>query len=86
MALPAELSQGIVSIYGGGSDYGISLIEVTSPNFYFGIIDQVSIYSSYSIYDAILFPEDSIKGKVIYSGWPYTLIDETKIILTELSL
>ncbi len=86
MALPSILSQGIVSIYGGGSDFGVSGIGLLNQNFYFGMIDQVSIYSSYSIYDSVMFGSDAIKARVLYSGWPYTLIDETKIILTELAL
>ncbi len=86
MALPAVLSQGVISIYGGGSDYGVSGIGLLNQNFYFGMIDQVSIYSSYSIYDFVLFGSDAIKTRVLYAGWPYTLVDETKIILTEIAL
>lgn len=85
MSLPANLSSGIISIY-GTSNYGISGIGVTNSNFYFGMIDQVSIYSSYSIYDYVLFSADAIKATVTYADFPYTLVDETKIILTELAL
>ncbi len=86
MALSAILSEGIVSIYGGGSDFGVSGIEIFNQDFYFGMIDQVSIYSSYSIYDSVMFGSDAIKARVFYAGWPYTLVDETKIILTEIAL
>lgn len=84
MALPAILSQGVVSIY-GTSGSGISGINIDS-GFYFGPIDQVSIYSSYSIYDYVMFSEDAIKAVVTYNGFPYTLIDENKVILIELAL
>lgn len=86
MALPAILSNGIISIYGGGSDFGVSGISALNPNFYFGMVDQVSIYSSFSIYDYVMFPEDAITARVLYADSPYTLVDETKIILIELAL
>lgn len=86
MSLPATLSQGIVSIYGGGSDVGVSGISVLNSAFYFGVVDQVSIYSSFSIYDNILFPEDAIKARLLFSDYPYTLLDETKVILIEQAL
>ena len=84
MALPAILSQGIVSIY-GTNNLGISGINPIGNGFYFGEIDQVSIYSSYSIYDYVLFSQDAIKARVVYSGFSYTLVDESKIILIELA-
>jgi hypothetical protein len=86
MALPATLSEGIISIYGGGSDFGVSGISILDSGFYFGMIDQVSIYSSFSIYDNILFSQDAIKAKVLYLDYPYTLLDETKVILIEQAL
>jgi hypothetical protein len=86
MALPATLSQGIISIYGGGSDFGVSGISVLNSGFYFGMVDQVSIYSSFSIYDNILFSEDAIKARLLFVDYPYTLLDETKVILIEQAL
>jgi hypothetical protein len=86
MALPATLSQGIISIYGGGSDFGVSGISVINSGFYFGMVDQVSIYSSFSIYDNILFSEDAIKARLLFVDYPYTLLDETKVILIEQAL
>ena len=86
MALPATLSQGIISIYGGGSDFGVSGISVLNSGFYFGMVDQVSIYSSFSIYDNILFSEDAIKTRLLFVDYPYTLLDETKVILIEQAL
>ena len=84
MSLPAILSQGIISIYGANST-GISGISVVG-DFYFGEVNQVSVYSAYSIYDYVLFPEDAIRARVSYADYPYTLIDESKVILIELSL
>ena len=86
MALPATLSQGIISIYGGGSDFGVSGISLLNSGFYFGMVDQVSIYSSFSIYDNILFSEDAIKARLLFIDYPYTLLDETKVILIEHAL
>jgi hypothetical protein len=86
MALPATLSQGIISIYGGGSDFGVSGISLLNSGFYFGMVDQVSIYSSFSIYDNILFSEDAIKARLLFIDYPYTLLDETKVILIEQAL
>jgi hypothetical protein len=86
MALPATLSQGIISIYGGGSDFGVSGISLLNSGFYFGMVDQVSIYSSFSIYDNILFSEDAIRARLLFIDYPYTLLDETKVILIEQAL
>lgn len=84
--LPATLSSGIVSIYGLGSETSIYSGLGTAPGYYFGEINQTSIYSNYIIGDSVMFPEDSIKTRVSYSDYPYTLIEESKIILIELAL
>lgn len=84
--LPATLSSGIVSIYGEGDSTSIVSGLVTVPGFYFGEINQVNIYSSYTIGDSVMFPESGVNSRVIYAGWPYTLLDETKIVLIELSI
>jgi hypothetical protein len=86
MSLPATLSQGIISIYGGGSDFGVSGISVLNSRFYFGVVDQVNIYSSFLIYDNILFSEDAIVARLLFIDYPYTLLDETKVILIEQAL
>lgn len=82
-SLPATLSQGIVSIYGAGDS--ISIVSGLSPNpdFFFGEINQVGIYSSYSTGDSVLFGESSVITRVVYNNWPYTLIEEGKIVLIE---
>lgn len=84
--LPATLSSGIVSIYGEGDSTSIVSGLVTVPGFYFGEINQVNIYSAYNIGDSVMFPENGVNSRVIYAGWPYTLLDETKIVLIELSI
>lgn len=84
--LPATLSSGIVSIYGEGDATSVVSGLVPSPGFYFGEINQVNIYSSYTIGDSVMFPELAVNSRVIYAGWPYTLLDETKIVLIELSI
>ena len=84
--LPATLSSGIVSIYGEGDAASIVSGLVPSPGFYFGEINQVSIYSNYNIGDSVMFSESAINSRVIYSNWPYTLLNEDKIVLIELSL
>ena len=81
--LPATLASGIVSIYGAGDNVvGISGIA-PNPGFYFGEINQVNIYSAYTIGDSVMFSESAVSSRLSYSNWPYTLLDETKIILTE---
>ena len=82
-SLPATLSQGIVSIYGTGDSVSIVSGLVPNPNFFFGEINQVGIYSSYITGDSVLFGESSVVTRVLYSNWPYTLVEESKIILIE---
>lgn len=84
--LPATLSTGIISIYGVGSTISTVSGLVSNPGFYFGEINQVNIYSSYAIGDSVMFPENAINTRVAYSDWPYTIIEEAKIVLIELAL
>jgi hypothetical protein len=84
--LPATLSSGIVSIYGEGDIASVVSGLVPSPGIYFGEINQVSIYSAYTIGDSVMFPESAINSRVVYANWPYTLLEEDKIILIELSI
>jgi hypothetical protein len=81
--LPATLASGIVSIYGAGDSISTVSGLLTSPNIFFGEINQVSIYSAYSIGDSVMFPNGAVNSRVSYLNWTYTLLDETKIILTE---
>lgn len=83
-SLPATLSQGIVSIYGAGDSVSSISGLVPNPDFFFGEINQVSIYSAYSTGDSVLFAESAVVGRLSYSNWPYTLVEESKIILIEL--
>ena len=84
--LPATLSSGIVSIYGAGSEISVVSGLGSTPGFYFGEINQVNIYSAYNIGDSVMFPETGVYTRVSYADWPYTLVDESKIILIELAL
>jgi hypothetical protein len=84
--LPATLSSGIVSIYGAGD--GVSVVSglVPTPGFYFGEINQVSIYSAYAVGNSVMFPENAVSSRVLYLNDPYTLVKESEIILIELAL
>jgi hypothetical protein len=84
--LPATLSTGIVSIYGAGDSVSVVSGLVTTPGFYFGPINQVSIYSAYNIGDSVMFPESAISSRVLYLNDPYTLVKESEIVLIELAL
>ena len=84
--LPATLSTGIVSIYGAGDSVSVVSGLTPTPNFYFGEINQVNIYSAYNIGESIMFPEAAVSTRVLYGNWPYTLVHEDKIVLIELSL
>lgn len=82
--LPATLTNGIISIYGAGSNVSEeSGIQVQNISFYFGYINQVNVYSAYSVGDSVMFDEGGVVTRVIYSGWPYTLVNEDKVILIE---
>lgn len=84
--LPATLSSGIVSIYGPGSEISVVSGLGSTSGFFFGEINQVNIYSAYNIGDSVMFPEGGVYTRVSYADWPYTLVDESKIILIELSV
>ena len=83
MSIPVILRQGIVSIYGAGSADGINGI-IPPPGYIFGIIDQVWNGGTMPPYigDSVMFKAEDVT-KLIYSNWPYLLIDETKIVITE---
>lgn len=84
--LPATLSSGIVSIYGNGDSVSVVSGLVPSVGFYFGEINQVSIYSAYTIGDSVMFPQSAVNSRVVYANYPYTLLEEDKIVLIELSI
>jgi len=82
--LPAVLTNGIISIYGAGSNVSQeSGIEVQNISFYFGYINQVNVYSAYSVGDSVMFQDSSVVTRVIYDNWAYTLVNEDKVILIE---
>lgn len=86
MSLPIILKQGQVSIYGAGSVTGITGVQ--APDGYsFGIIDQVWNGGTGwpFVGDSVCFKGDDII-KLVYGSWPYLLIDETKILMTETPL
>ena len=84
MSIPVILKPGIVSIYGPGNETGTTGIAAPK-GFLFGAIDQVWNGGTYPPYvgDSVMFYTSGIIDKLIYSNWPYLLVDETKIILIE---
>lgn len=83
MSLPARYT-GLASIYGVGSNVGLTGIEITDTSQYrFGTIDAIDPFLPYSVGDSVLFPYRANKGVYIYGGQNFTLIPVTEIIFAE---
>lgn len=86
--LSAILGPGLVSIYGAGSSSS-SLTGMVVPNgsFFFGIVDQTwnGVPGNVSVGQSILFQESDVFTRLVYNGTTYTLIQEDKVILIEVT-
>jgi len=84
-ALPVVLPSGSVLIYGPGSTTSSTGITAFPENqFNFGSISQV--YDGCSLAtagDLVMWKTTDVQSKLVYSGWPYLLIDVEKIKLAE---
>lgn len=85
MVLPADISPGLVLIYGLGSSQGSINGIVPGENFVFGVISQgwAANIDPYIDGQSVMFNTKDIDCVVVYGGWPYTLIDQNKIKLVE---
>jgi hypothetical protein len=88
MALSAILGPGLVSIYGAGSNTS-TLTGTIVPNntFFFGVVDQTwnGIPGNVSVGQSVLFQESDVFARLVYSDQTYTLIQEDKVILIEVT-
>jgi len=86
--LSAILGPGLVSIYGPGSSSS-SLTGMIVPNdsFFFGVVDQTwnGVPGNVSVGQSILFQESDVFTRLVYNNTTYTLIQEDKVILIEVS-
>lgn len=88
MSLSAILGPGLVSIYGAGSpSNSITGMIVPNGSFLFGIVDQTwnGIPGNVSVGQSILFQEGDVFARLGYNGNTYTLIQEEKVILIEVT-
>lgn len=86
--LSAVLGPGLISIYGAGSSSS-SLTGMVVPNgsFFFGIVDQTwnGVSGNVSVGQSVLFQEGDVFTRLVYNGTTYTLIQEDKVILIEVT-
>lgn len=86
--LSAILGPGLISIYGAGSSSS-SLTGMVVPNgsFFFGVVDQTwnGVPGNVSVGQSILFQESDVFTRLVYNGATYTLIQEDKVILIEVT-
>ena len=88
MALSAILGPGLVSIYGAGSNTStVTGMIVPNGDFFFGVIDQTwnGVPGNVSVGQSILFQESDVFTRLVYNNTTYTLIQEDKVILIELT-
>lgn len=88
MQLPIFLSPGQVLIYGFGSTASVSGIVPSSTGFLFGVIQQVWNYGNINaqVGTSVMFNDKDVICRLAVSNannWPYTLIEEAKLVLTE---
>lgn len=80
------LQPGYVAIYGNGSVSGTSGIKPTDQNFLFGNIYQIWDNGGVNaqVGDSVLFNKNDIKCRLLVSNWPYTIIEQVKLVITEI--
>lgn len=86
--LSAILGPGLVSIYGAGSNTStVTGMVVPDNRFFFGVIDQTwnGIPGNVSVGQSVLFQESDVFTRLVYNNTTYTLIQEDKVILIEVS-
>lgn len=88
MALSAILGPGLVSIYGPGSNTStVTGMIVPDNRFFFGVVDQTwnGINGNVSVGQSVLFQESDVFSRLVYDNTIYTLIQEDKVILIEVT-
>jgi hypothetical protein len=88
MALSAILGPGLVSIYGAGSPASTTTgMIVPNGSFLFGIVDQTwnGLPGNVSVGQSVLFQESDVFARLVYTSQTYTLIQEDKVILIEVT-
>ena len=88
MALSAVLGSGLISIYGAGSNTStVTGMIVPDNRFFFGVIDQTwnGVNGNVTIGQSVLFQESDVFTRLVYDNQTYTLIQEDKVILIELT-
>lgn len=88
MALSAILGPGLVSIYGAGSNAStVTGMVVPNGTFFFGVVDQTwnGVNGNVSVGQSVLFQESDVFTRLVYSNQTYTLIQEDKVILIEVT-
>lgn len=82
MSLPITLQYGYVSVYGLGTQAGVSGIIPTDTNWLFGNVYQISQYGinpylagSY-VGCHVVFRESDAQLAIKYNDWPYTIIKQ----------
>lgn len=86
--LPIYLQPGLVAIYGSGSATGISGIQAGNVALKFGVVHQVWNYGNLNanVGDSVMWNNNDKICEIRYLNWPYTIIEEAKLVLTEIVL
>lgn len=83
MALSARLSLGLLQIYG----YASSVSGTAKPvDCRWGYIYGISTQNAYSVNDTVLYRTADVNVVLVYDSVPYDVIDESKIILTDIPI
>lgn len=81
--LPFVLAYGYVAVYGNGGSPGVQGFPAAS-GWRFGEIVQVSPGLPTSLEgDSVMFKETEVRCRISYQNYPYTIVEQVKIVLTE---
>ena len=82
-SLPLVLAYGYVAVYGNGVSPGIQGFPAAS-GWKFGEIVQVSPGLPTSLEgDSVMFKETEVRCRISYLNYPYTIVEQAKIVFTE---
>lgn len=86
MSFPMYIPVSWASIYGIGSQTGISGLVPDNTNFRFGMIyglgngDGVDV----KVGDSVMFNENDVVCRLAWNNWPYTMIERARLAGVEI--
>ena len=86
MGFPMYIPVGWASLYGMGSEIGVSGLVPDNTKFKFAVIYGLGNGDGpdAAVGDSVMFKEDDVICRLAWDNWPYTMIERAKLAGTEI--